>query len=124
MHVDNLKDFNLKYAGNVITSYQINLTEKQLKEIEKTLQKYIKDPETYSLLGNNCTTVALSALIENNIKVNEKTPAISGSRFPMLTIGNVTNAGGFSPSRLLGVLGSSLNSGVVSEIKRFRIARQ
>lgn len=42
MHLDNLKDFNLKYAGGVITSYQINLTEKQMTQIEKTLQNILK----------------------------------------------------------------------------------
>ena len=94
-----------------------------MKEIEKTLQKYIKDPGTYSLLGNNCTTVALQALIENGIKIKEKTPAVQGSRFPNLVLGNITNTSGFSPSRLSSVLGLSENSGIISNIKRFRIAQ-
>jgi len=75
MHVDDLDHFNRMYAGQTITSYQINLTEKQLKTLESSLKRYIKDPGTYSLLWNTCTSVALAGLLGSGVDL--KSPGSS-----------------------------------------------
>lgn len=76
MHVNNLEEFNKIYAGQTIASHGITLTVKQLEKLESTLKKYIKDPGTYSLVWNTCTSVvALSSLLSSG--VNIKTPGIA-----------------------------------------------
>jgi hypothetical protein len=51
MSVDNMTTFSRRYQGQMITSYKIDVSEKQFKDIESELDKYINDPGTYSLLG-------------------------------------------------------------------------
>ncbi|TJY59718.1 DUF4105 domain-containing protein, partial [Sphingobacterium alkalisoli] len=125
MKVKDLKGFVNSYQGEIITSYKINLTQKQLDAIETTLNDYIKDPGTYSLLGQNCTTVALSALVINGIQLKAKMAVGAGGRFPVVSYQKIgDNIGSYSPSRLADVLQSSVNQNTVSDIKRFKVVQR
>lgn len=125
MRVKDLKGFVNSYQGKIITSCKISLTQKQLDAIETTLNDYIKDPGTYSLLGQNCTTVALNALVINGIQLKAKMAVGAGGRIPIVRYESIGgNIGVYSPSRLADVLQSSINQSTVSDIKRFKVVKK
>lgn len=73
MHINTTKEFSQLYNGQAITSFDIELTRKQAASLQANLDKIASNPGTYSLRGNNCTSVAVTALINSGVTINAPT---------------------------------------------------
>jgi hypothetical protein len=72
MHVDNIDMFKQIYRGDngKIKVYNLNVTNNQSNKILINLASYVTNPGNYSLLGNNCTSVAYKSLVNAGVNIN------------------------------------------------------
>jgi len=111
--------FNKQYAGSTITSYELKITKTQLNNVKRIIDNYIKDPGTYSLLGQTCTSVALGTLLGAHIPLHKPGSAIGNSGPD-----SITNSLWYFPSGLADILKAACNSDIVSKSTTFTVPGQ
>lgn len=76
MKVVDIDKFKQRYRGDngKIKVYELNVTSNQANNLLINLAGYITNPGNYSLLGNNCTTVAYNALIDAGVNIFSGVP--------------------------------------------------
>jgi len=116
MHVDSLSNFNNLYAGQEVTYYQLNLTPEQMKKLNAILQEIAKNPGSYNLFHNQCTSVAINSLLGAGVK-------IYGQRNEFLGPAEMGNGNLVSPSNLQSILQSPYNKALVSKIVKFVVGQ-
>jgi hypothetical protein len=118
MHINTVKEFSQLYNGQAITSFDIELSNKQAKSLQANLDNIANNPGTYSLRGNNCTSVAINALINSGVKINA--PINQGDR-PIWTgkIAPLKNGFGQSPAGLRTILEMPSNTATFYYKTRF-----
>lgn len=70
MHRDSLPQFNTIYRGQEVTYFQLNLTTEQIKKLKEILEDIRNNPGNYSLLDQQCTSVAIDALVKAGVKID------------------------------------------------------
>ncbi|MDP9957138.1 RHS repeat-associated protein [Epilithonimonas hungarica] len=108
MHIDNAIEFSKNYQGQTIVSYDVKISSIDAKNLESYLLKVARDPGMYSLLGLNCTSVAIQALSKNGIGI--ATGITQYNRFDGQAMPNTLKTGfGVTPIRLMNTLDNGLN---------------
>jgi len=69
MHVNTIDEFNKIYKGQEVTYYQLNMTPEQMKKLQDVLIEYTSNPGIYSLAKNQCTSIAINALIKADVTI-------------------------------------------------------
>ncbi|WP_343673618.1 RHS repeat-associated core domain-containing protein [Chitinophaga sp.] len=69
MKVESRADFDAKYQADGVTDFTLEITESQATKLTNTLDGKVTNPGTYSLQGNQCTSVAASALTGAGVKL-------------------------------------------------------
>lgn len=109
MHIDSELEFFINYYGNTIVSYDIKMSDSQVKSLEKHLLAVAKKAGMYSLTGLNCTSVAIQALTKNGINIF--TPTTTYNRFDGdATIHKLKTGYYVSPNRLKDYIENGLNN--------------
>lgn len=104
MQVESRADFDAKYSSDGVTDITLEVTASQAAGISSNLNGKVSNPGTYSLQGNQCTSVAADALTGAGVAL--KQPSMKYGPLPM-------NSWGLSPSRFKSYLISDINKGVV-----------
>jgi RHS repeat-associated protein len=114
MHKDDLARFNEIYEGQEVTYFQLNLTPEQQEKLKNILEDYRKNPGKYNLLGQQCTSVAIEALLESGVKIKVPVP-MEGNQLPSGTW--------MSPNNLKNILGAPINKELVSRSVRYIVGQ-
>ncbi len=115
IEVDSRVVFDGKYTNQGFTEFTLNTTSKQSRELKKNLINIMKHPGSYSLLGNQCTSVAVGAMVKAGITINNPVPeAFTGRLSPINSALNI-----MSPAALGLILNSDVNKNLVTHIKKF-----
>lgn len=114
MHRDSLPQFNFNYSGQEVTYFQLNLTTKQIKELQAILEEYRKNPGNYNMLGRQCTTVAANSLMKAGVTF--KFPGSGTSEF---LPPNVNEGDFMSPSDFKMVLSATENKSLITRAVKF-----
>lgn len=102
MHVQNIGQFNASYKSDEITSFEVQITEKQLSSLIHNLDRVVNNPGTYSLNGNQCTSVAMNILIKSGVNIQAPYTSVANPVF--LGIRPLKNGYGTSPTGLKNIL--------------------
>ena len=110
MHIDDAQQFKSSYHGAAITAFTIKVSGSQKKALINELNNKAKNPGKYELTGNQCTSVALQAMAEADVRIK-----ING--------GLINNMWNFylkvSPNTLRAQLEHGINRTIVQNKKTF-----
>jgi len=110
MKVESRADFDGKYTSDGVTDITLEVTESQAAKISTNLNDKVSDPGTYSLQGNQCTSVACSAITGAGVPLKQ-----SNMKFGPVPM----NSWGLSPSVFKANLIADFNKGVVIDQKSY-----
>ncbi len=114
MHVDSIGRFNVLYAGQEVTYFQLNLTPEQIDKLKSTLLDIADNPGRYNLLGNQCTSVAANSLLSAGVKIGIPS-AVDANQLP--------SGNWLSPSDFKTILGSNMNRELITRIVKFVVGQ-
>jgi RHS repeat-associated protein len=100
--------FMEQYSGEEIDIWNLKISANSVQNIEKYLLNMREFPGNYSLLGRNCTSVAIEALASEKIYLYTNTTGITSDMKP-LNAAQIVNGFGVSPSALNTILGLLIN---------------
>ena len=69
MKIESREEFDAQYGSDGVTEFTVELSENKAGRIKSYLEKIAQNPGTYSLAGQQCTSVACQALNESGIAV-------------------------------------------------------
>ena len=111
MSVESRGDFDKKYTWQGITDFTIEVTESQAATITKSLNDKAANPGTYSLIGDQCTSVAIKSLNASGVTIKTN---------PLIANGNQELASRLtSPEMLKSALRMHENKPMVTKIKSY-----
>jgi RHS repeat-associated protein len=104
MQVETRADFDENYASDGFSDFKLEITEGQAAKLSTNLESRVKDPGTYSLAGNQCTSVACDALTGSGVSLRVATPKVGSLPVSSFAL---------SPSNFKTILSSPVNRGIV-----------
>jgi len=106
MHINTESEFSDAYSGNAVTSFDVKISNSQAGDLLKILNTVAQSPGIYSLAGNNCTSVAINALIGAGVHINSFGPikVMAGGNNTIFGIVPLQNGYGFSPSGFMNTI--------------------
>jgi hypothetical protein len=110
MRKETRQQFDKHYEKDGITSFQIDVSDKQFSQIGNFLEKYVSSPGEYCLTGNQCTSVAANSLLNAGINIREN------SYFGETPIVQKLDTNLLSPSNLKSTLSDQINKTIVQKI--------
>jgi RHS repeat-associated protein len=102
LHIDTRVDFNSIYTGDKVNSYSIKVTPAQKAAVLANLGEVKLHPGTYTLIGMQCTSTAMSVMAKADIKITDAGGGID--RFNI----------GVAPKAFEAMLNNALNSFLVA----------
>ena len=109
MQVETRAQFDAVYTSDGVTDFTLEITESQATKVTANLESKVTNPGTYSLAGNQCTSVAAGALTGAGVPLQEY-HSNHGDPGP-----SPLNPWLLSPSGLKGALNHSVNSRIVTK---------
>jgi RHS repeat-associated protein len=115
--VETRANFESKYKADGYSEITLRVTDAQYLDAVKNLNSYVINPGTYSLYGNQCTSVSCGALQKAGIPILASSYYISNG--PVAGQPVVTNVGtlGLTPNKFKATLLQSINSRIVESVK-------
>jgi RHS repeat-associated protein len=110
MRKETRQQFDKHYEKDGITSFQIDVSDKQFSQIGNFLEKYVSSPGEYCLTGNQCTSVAANSLLNAGINIREN------SYFGETPIVQKLDTNLLSPSNFKSILSDQINKTIVQKI--------
>lgn len=110
MRINSIAEFNQIYKGDKITSFEINMSNRQITNLKNYLLNIADHPGTYSLVGRNCTSVVIQALVKNGIEIIKSfrvQPYTGDVAYSKLSTGI-----GITPTGFKGILQLSANKNI------------
>ena len=111
MKTETRTHFDSRYSIDGITDFTLEVTESQSKKIEANLKARISKPGTYSLFGDQCTSVAVGALIKSGVNLMQLYP---GGAMSTPVYSKLRSGQHMSPGALKVLLNRKPNSNIVT----------
>lgn len=113
MQVESRADFDARYTSDGVTDFTLEVTQSQATTLGQNLEGRVTNPGTYSLVGDQCTSVACSSMQGAGINIGE-TVKIPASTLPMPGATTNFTKTAVSPSELKESLNRQLNKSIVT----------
>jgi RHS repeat-associated protein len=112
MKVESRATFDAKYGSDGVTDFTLEVTASQASNIASNLEAKVANPGTYSLTGQQCTTVACNAITGAGVEIKQSNYVLG--RFSNGPPGpGPINSKALSPSGFKGVLKDKINNNIV-----------